>query len=267
MTTKKLTPQLDTVIAAKRYYLSKRKAHTPLEALRALASMQKRPSPILSTVSGSDEPVVVIGQIKHNVEHNGSMAYDPVGTALRFVHQDVDAVALFTDQFIYEEGLDDLMFVANAIDRPVISQDYVLDEYEIVEARAAGASALLLSAAILDNDTLRRMISATQRNLMTAIVQVHNTDELQFAIGLSPHVICLSTDNPFTPEVELDLEMTRRMRDMIPNHIRVMISENLKTFAHVRTVTSLDVDAIMVGESLLDTAINAETLHEIFKHG
>ncbi len=267
MTTKKLTPQLDTVIAAKRYYLSKRKAHTPLEALRALASMQKRPSPILSTVSGSDEPVVVIGQIKHNVEHNGSMAYDPVGTALRFVHQDVDAVALFTDQFIYEEGLDDLMFVANAIDRPVISQDYVLDEYEIVEARAAGASALLLSAAILDNDTLRRMISATQRNLMTAIVQVHNTNELRYAISLSPHVICLSTDNPMTPEIELDLEMTRRLRDMIPAHTRVLIGENLTTVDEVKAIAHLDVDAIMVSEQLMQVTGSAEALRQFFKRG
>ena len=63
----------------------------------------------------------------------------------------------------------------------------------------------MLSAAVLDNDTLRRMVSATQRNLMTAMVQVHNADELRYAISLSPHVICLSTDNPFTPEIELDL--------------------------------------------------------------
>src|SRR5690606_11247854 len=146
-----------------------------------------------------DEPVVIIGQVKHNLSNNGQVAYDPVGMALRYVHKEVDAVALFTDQIIYEDGLDDLMFVASAIDRPVICQDYVLDEYEIVEARAAGASALLLSAAVLDNDTLRRMVSATQRNLMTAIVQVLNIEELDYAISLSPHVISLSTDNPFTP--------------------------------------------------------------------
>ncbi len=265
MTTKKLTPQLNTIIAAKRYYLAQRKGKTPIEAVRALASMQKRPSPILSTVASEDEPVVMIGQVKHNVAQNGHVVYDPVGTALRYVHKQVDAVALFTDQIIYEDGLDDLMFVASAIDRPVICQDYILDEYEIIEARAAGASALLLSASVLDNATLRRMISATQRNLMTAVVQVHNADELRYAISLSPHVICLSTDNPVTPEIEIDLEMTRRMRDMIPNHIRVMISENLKTIREVEAVASLGVDAVMVSEQLLDTAGNAENLREAFR--
>ncbi|MBZ0301366.1 MAG: hypothetical protein K8J31_16585 [Anaerolineae bacterium] len=267
MTTKKLTAQLNTIIAAKRYYLAQRKKKTPLEAVRALASMQKRPSPLLSTVADDDEPLVIIGQVKHNLESNGHVVYDPVGTALRYVHRSVDAVALFTDQIIYEDGLDDLMFVASAIDKPLISQDYVLDEYEIVEARAAGASALLLSGAVLDNTTLRRMISATQRNLMTAIVQVHNADQLHYAISLSPHVISLSTDNPLTPEIELDLALTRQMRDMIPSHIRVMISENLKTMEHVAAVARLDVDAIMVSEQLLEIAGSADSLRDAIKSG
>jgi indole-3-glycerol phosphate synthase len=265
MTTNKLTPALTTIIAAKRYYLGQRKTKTPIEAVRALASMQKRPSPILSTVTSVDEPVVIIGHVKHNLGVNGSVVYDPVGSALRYVHKGIDAVSLFTDQIVYEDGLDDLMFVANAIEQPVISQDYILDEYEIIEARAAGASALLLSAAVLDNETLRRMISDTQRNLMTAIVQVHNADELRYAISLSPHVISLSSDNPFTPEVELDLEMTRRLRDMIPSHTRVMVSENLKTMADVAAIASLDVDAIMISEQLLEIVGSADALRDAFK--
>ena len=140
MTTKKLTPRLDTIIAAKRYYLNQRKTKTPLDAVRALASMQKRAYPILSTVEDKDEPAVIIGQIKHNLGFNGNVAYDPVGTALNHIRRGVDAVALFTDQIIYEDGLDDLIIVSNAVDAPVISQDYVLDEYEI--GRGAGRRGL-----------------------------------------------------------------------------------------------------------------------------
>jgi indole-3-glycerol phosphate synthase len=189
------------------------------------------------------------------------VVYDPVGAALRLKHKNVDAISLFTDEIIYENGLDDLMLVARAVDLPVISQDYVLDSYEIVEARAAGASALVLSAAVLDNESLRRLISDTQRNRMTAIVEVHNEGELQYALGLSPHVIGLSSDNPFTPEIELDLEATRRLRDMIPNHIRVMVMEKLRTIEDFELIASLDVDAIMVDEQFLDRSKNATHLH------
>ncbi|MBZ0287936.1 MAG: hypothetical protein K8I30_10005 [Anaerolineae bacterium] len=261
MTTKKLSPHLNTIIAAKRLALAERKARTPIEAVRALASMQNRPSPILSTVADPDEPVIIIGQVKHNVSDTGHVVYDPVGTALRFVHKGVDAISLFTDQIIYENGLDDLMLVSRALDLPVISQDYVLDAYEIVEARAAGASALVLSAAVLDNDTLRRLISDTQRNRMVAIVQVHNRDELQSALELSPHVIGLSSDNPFTPEIELDLDATRRLRDLIPNHIRVMVMEKLRSLEQFETIANLDIDAIMVDEHFLDMAKITPNLH------
>jgi indole-3-glycerol phosphate synthase len=262
MTTRKLTPNLATIIAAKRHNLAQRKAKTPIEAVRALASMQTRPSPILSTVADETEPIIVIGQIKHTRNHTGQVVYDPVGMGLRYAQKQVDAVSLFTDEVLYDNGLNDLMLVSRAVNLPVISQDYVLDEYEIIEARAAGASALVLSAAVLDQRTLRTLISDTQRNRMTAIVEVHNLDELRYALTLSPHVIGNSSDNPLTPEIELDLEATRRMRNMIPGHIRVMIMENLRTVEQAAIVANLDVDAMMVDENVLDSVQTTVTLRE-----
>lgn len=264
MTTNKLTPKLDVIIATKRYALKERRDKTPIEAVRALARMQNRPSPILSTVPGEDEPVIIIGQIKHTLSQQGQIVYDPVGTALRYIHRGVDAISLFTDEIIYENGLDDLMLVSGAAHVPVVSQDYVLDEYEVIEARAAGASALVLSAAVLDRATLRNLISDTQRNRMTAIVQVHNEAQLDYALSLSPHVIGLSSDDPLTPEIELDLEATRRMRAMIPGYIRVMVMEKLRTMAQVDEVASLGVDAVVVDETLLDAAQHAGNLRARF---
>lgn len=264
MTTKQLSPELEKIIEAKKAALARRKAKTPIEALRALASMQSRPEPILSDVSDSRDEVVIIGQVKHTLLHDGQLIYDPVGTALRYAGKGVDAIALFTDEIVYENGLDDLMFVSRAVDVPVISQDYVLDEYQIIEARAAGASALMLSAAVLDAQTLRALISDTQRNRMTAIVQVHNIPEMEYALSLSPHVIGISSDDPFTPEIELDLELTERMRAMVPGYVRVMIMENLQTMEEVNAVANLGVDAMMVNEDLIETARNIRNLREAF---
>ncbi|MBZ0297970.1 MAG: hypothetical protein K8L99_35785 [Anaerolineae bacterium] len=264
MTTNELSPRLNSIIDAKRAALEQRKAKTPIEALRALASMQSRPNPILSTVPDPTEPIVIIGQIKHSVADNGQVMYDPVSMALRYAQRHVDALALFTDEIVYKNGLDDLMFVSRAVDLPVISQDYVLDEYQVVEARAAGASALILSAAVLEPHSLRALVSDAQRNRMTAIVEVHNFDELRYALTLSPHVIAISSDNPFTPEIELDLEMTRRMRDLIPRHIRVMIMEYLTTMEQVEVVADLGVDAMIVSEHLIEVARNIRNLREAF---
>ncbi len=266
MTTKELSPKLNEIIDAKRQSLEQRRAKTPIEALRALASMQNRPNPILSDVTSADEPIVIIGQVKHTLSQNGQLIYDPVGAALRYQNLGVDAIALFTDEIVYANGLDDLMFVSRGVDLPVISQDYVLHEYQIVEARAAGASALMLSASVLDPPTLRTLISDTQRNRMTAIVEVHNLAELDYALTLSPHVIGISSDNPFTPEIELDLEMTRRMRDRIPSHIRVMVMENLQSMQQVEIIANLGVDAMLVSEDMIKVARNANFLREALNH-
>jgi indole-3-glycerol phosphate synthase len=259
-----LSPRLNEIITAKRAALEKRKAKTPIDALRALASMQSRPQPILSDVTDSGDSVVIIGQVKHTLSQNGQMVYDPVATALRYQNKGVNAIALFTDEIVYDKGLDDLMFVSQAVDLPVISQDYVLDDYQIIEARAAGASALMLSATVLEPRQLRTLMSDTQRNRMTAIVQVHNIEELEYALSLSPHVIGISSDDPFTPEIELDLELTRRMRAMIPGYIRVMILENLQTMEDVEIIAGLGVDAMMVSEDLIEVARNIPNLRAAF---
>jgi|FLYN01.1.fsa_nt_gi indole-3-glycerol phosphate synthase len=247
-TTKNLVPTVDTIIAAKRQYLAERKAKTPIEAVRALASMQKRPQPILSTVS-NDGRALVIGRIVYSMLDKGPDTYDPVGTALRYARARVDAVALFTDMTIYQGGLDDLMLVSRAVNIPVISQDYILEEYQVVETRAAGASAVILSSSVLDRALLRTLVSASQRNRMTAIVQVENEDELAYALSLSPHVIGLSKTDPDSRR--LDMDAICRLRPMIPHHIRVMITDPLESFEDVKTAASLRVDAIMVSDALL----------------
>ena len=93
MATKDLTPQAEIVIAAKRQALADRKSRTPIEAVRALASMQKRPKAVLNAVA-TDAQVALIGQIKYTQEKSGLQTdYDPVATALRYVKAGVEAIS------------------------------------------------------------------------------------------------------------------------------------------------------------------------------
>lgn len=262
MNTRRLTPKLDTIIAAKRLYLEERKAKTPIEAVRALAGMQKRPQPVMSTVR-TDNQVMLIAQVKYASPEAGQLvdAYDPVALARLYAQEGADAIAIFTDETIYQGGLDDLMLVSQAVNIPTISQDYIVDEYQVVEARAAGASGLILSAAVLDEPTLRSLVSATQRNLMTAIVQVHNEAELDYALTLSPRVIAISNRDPHTFNV--DIQVTIRLRPRIPNHISVISMSGLRTPQDVAMVAHQGVNAVMVGEALLTSPNVRQTLREM----
>jgi indole-3-glycerol phosphate synthase len=250
MTDQNLIPQADIVISAKRLALAERKAKTPIEAVRALASMQKRPQPVLNNVS-QDGPVMLIGQVKYAPTHASIHAsYDPVASALRFAQNGFDAIALFTDETLYEGGLDDLVLISRAVGLPVISQDYILDEYQVVEARAAGASALILSSAILEPATLRALLSSTQRNRMTAIVEVHTQEELDYALSLSPYVIGITSRDTWTGEIISD--HVSQLRQRIPSNIRVMLTDGLQTVDDIETAVTMGMDAVLVSETMLE---------------
>jgi indole-3-glycerol phosphate synthase len=261
MTTKEL-PRIEMIVEARRQYVQERKALTPIEAVRALASLQKRPQPILSAISASaDEKaaVTLIGQVN---AYTGD-ATETREAARQLAENGVDAVSVLTDLEIEAHSLDRLVAVTGEVSLPVISQDVIVDEYQVVEARAAGASGLVLRSSILEPIPLRALVSATQRNRMTAIVEVSTLAELEQAIMISPYVIALSTIDPLTGEpVSTPLE---EMRTLIPPHIHVMLAERLGTLDEVEIAAMLKVDAVLIADNLLLDPYYATELHALLR--
>jgi hypothetical protein len=172
----------DVVIASKYENLHVRKQHTPLAALFDLAHMQSRPI----YLEWDDAPLC-IAQISL------SEIYDPVGTAIACLHEGADAVAFFTDHTIYPADTEDLLLLTRALpDVPVIYQNYVLDAYGVVAARAAGASAIWLYSDLLPPDELRELVSTAQRWKMDVYLQVEPETPLSLIDMLSPHILCYS---------------------------------------------------------------------------
>lgn len=243
-------PPFDEVIAHKRRLVDQLQVMTPLASLRALASMQARPRDVRSALR--DNRVALVARVMNpaaaDERDQAHTPYDPVALARRLVAHGAQALVVLTDERYYHGGIEHLTLVASAVDVPVIRQDFVLDEYQVVETRAAGADGLLLVASMLDGDGLRRLISATQRNLMTEVVQVHNEDELRMALPFEPRVIAISNRNPQTGAV--DLATTCRLMALIPRHITTVSMGGLGTLQDVGRVL-VGVDGVLVDEALL----------------
>jgi indole-3-glycerol phosphate synthase len=246
-----VNPEL--ILNAKRQALAARKAKTPIEAIRALASLQKRPQPVLSTVTGGAS-TAIIGQICHA---GAGTAYDPVAAALNLVRLGADALALFTDATVYDRGLNDLALVARAVDKPLISQDYVFDEYQVVELRASGASGVVLYADILDCAALRKLVSAVQRNRMTAIVQVSCVEQLPEIVSFSPQAVAVPIGASLYPH------KLAHLRALIPSHIHLVVVEPLCDFDHAQAAACLHPDAVLAGAALLDHKETVERLRQL----
>jgi indole-3-glycerol phosphate synthase len=203
--------------------------------------------------------VTLVGQVRYS---ESLLAYDPVTTALDQVRAGASAIALFTDESLYQGGLDDLVMVSRAVGVPVISQDYFFDEYQIVEARAAGASALVLRANLLEQAKLRALVSATQRNRMTAIVEVRTPGELNYALSLSPYVIGICPQD-FRAENLLGPEWL--IRPLIPHNIRVMVTQDLRSLEAVQTAVQIGADAVLADAALLQDPNDAAELQSILR--
>ncbi|MEL6270867.1 MAG: hypothetical protein AAFU54_07270 [Chloroflexota bacterium] len=242
---------MDAVIEAKQTQLKERKQKTSLEALRAVASMQNRPIPFLTHIGSY---TTIVGQIRYQMPMTGllSTRYDPVMQANQYVSAGVDAISIFTDTVIERNGLADITLVNEAMQHsqtPIISQDYVLDEYHVVEARAGGASVVILTSGIVTPAKLRNLTSAVHRNRMTAVVTVFNEQQIEEACTWSPQVIGLGGHSPL--DHTIDLDHIRHLRARVPNGQRVMICNPVQRLEDIREAVSIGVDAITVNRQLL----------------
>ncbi len=252
---------LDHVIESKQALLKNRMSRTPIDAVRAMASMQSRPLPFLTTV---DSRVALVGQVRYTPPDMSDLSrvYDPVLMAGKYIELGgVDAISVFTDSAVSHDGNVDITLindVAKRRDKPVIGQDYVLHEYHVVEARAAGASVVMLAASVLEPDLLRSLLSAVHRNRMTAVVEVFDEEQLQTALEFRPQVIGLSSAMPGSNEV--NLEVVHALREQVPAGQKVMLAAPLYTLRDVSTAIEFNIDAITVGDNLLTNIDSAQKL-------
>lgn len=242
-----MNTRLDTerILKAKQERLKQRQAKTPPAAVLRLAEMQVSPLPLLNVVTDPGQ-VWILGQVTYQD------IYDPVGAALRLNRLGVDGVAFYSDNHVYSNGLEDLLLVCRGVRLPVLYQNYLLDEYHVAEARAAGAAAITLYASVLPAPMLRRTVSIAQRWRMTTVVQVENSEQLEYVQTLSPHVICVGDPHFF--DTAHDLALLREVRRAIPAFTHVMLLGCLRQPEHVHAALDLGVDALVLDESLLNDA-------------
>lgn len=258
MTTSELRLNREIILAQKRKLLEERQSKTPLEAVRAMAAMQRRPRPILTTMMDSRSRVQVIGQITR------METYDPVSSALRFVREGADAVAFFTDNASYEHDLDDLLMVAMGIkDKPVIYQNYLVNEYNVIEARASDASAVVLYASALTPSELRRVVSITQRWKMSVIIQVNNEEDLLHAATLCPHAIGIGHSESL--DTERSLQKVSHLRSMMPHNVRMLMMNCLQNLDEVEAAVRLGVHAVVINEEVMNTRRKSSRLKDILE--
>lgn len=176
-------------------------------------------------------------QGKHSVEQ-AVAAYAPVA----------DAISVLTDGADFDGSLDDLSFVRERFDGPILAKDFIVDANQVSEARAAGADAVLVMMSVLDDRAAATVLATARRLAMDAIVEVHDEVELARALGLGAEIIGINNRDLKT--LKTDLAVTERLAPMVPDHVLLISESGISARADVERLAP-KVDAFLVGSSLM----------------
>lgn len=203
----------------------------------------------------------IIAEIKKASPSKGLLAenFDPAAIAGLYAAGGAAALSVLTDREFFKGSLDDLHVARNRVDVPVLRKDFTIDELNIVEAACHGADAILLIAALLDEGTLRRFREVAERHNMAALVEVHDEEELERALGSGADIIGVNNRNLHTFEVTLETSL--RLGEKIPPGIVKVAESGIHSSADVKKLNGFD--AFLVGEHLMKSADPAAALREL----
>ena len=240
---------LDEIMRYHREQLPKIMRQVPLANLRALTSVTPKP---LDFYAALQRPgVSLIAECKKASPSKGLMVpnYDAAQLASDYAKAGASAISVLTDGRHFQGSLADLRDAKEAVRIPVLRKDFIFDPYQVYEARAAGADAILLIVSVLGDNDLRSLLKLTHELGMNALIEVHTEAELERALAVQPRIIGVNNRNLQTFEV--DFENTARLRQRIPADIVVVGESGVKTAVDVQTLAEIGVDAILVGETLV----------------
>lgn len=281
---------LQQIVAHKREELAGRRLRVPVDEIRARAADAPAPRPFLETVrspqaggprhpagpSGAaagpgaltgGRPVRLIAEVKGASPSAGTLraTFDPAEIARAYAAAGAAAISVLTDERFFHGADEHLAAVRRAVAAPVLRKDFVLDTYQVYEARAIGADAILLIVSILSRGAVEELHGLAADLGMAALVEVHTQPELEQALATRPPLVGINNRDLDTLETSLDV--TRRLRPLIPPGVVVVAESGIEDRVDVEAMARLGVDAVLVGTALMRSRDPVARVRELMGTG
>ena len=220
------------------------------KALRAAAESAEPARDFLAQAGGGDT-VSIIAEVKRRSPgaHLIRPDLDPLELARMYEAGGAAALSVLTDREYFGGSLEDLRVARHGVDLPVLRKDFIVDESQVYEARAAGADAILLIVRVLDDARLHSLLGLSEELGMTALVEAHDREEVDR--GLSAGASLLGVNNRNLRTFETSLSVTLELLSCVPPEVVLVSESGIRTREDVRMLGESGVDAVLVGEALL----------------
>ncbi|MFI7588942.1 indole-3-glycerol phosphate synthase TrpC [Spongisporangium articulatum] len=241
---------LEDILDGVREDLAERQSRTSLEALQEQAQ-GRREALAAESVLRDGDTVKIIAEVKRSSPSKGALAViaDPAGLASEYESGGASVISVLTEQRRFGGSLEDLAAVRQAVDVPILRKDFVVSSYQVWEARAHGADVVLLIVAALEQEALVSLTERVHSLGMTALVEVHDAEELSRAVDAGARVIGVNTRNLHTLEVRR--EVFAELAPKIPSGIVRIAESGVRGPHDVFDYARSGAHAVLVGESLV----------------
>jgi len=241
---------LDEIVRHKRGEVAESRRRRPLDEVRALAGEAPPPRDFRSALAERPD-VALIAEIKRSSPSAGLIRedFDPAAAAGAYAEGGAAAISVLTDERFFGGNLRHIAQVKAAAPMPVLRKDFVIDEYQVYEARAAEADAILLIVRILSDEQMGAYLALAHGLGMAALVETHNRGELERAVRSGAPIIGIN--NRDLDALTIDLAVTEALaRDVPPD--RLTVSESgISSRQDVERLARCGVHAVLVGETLM----------------
>jgi indole-3-glycerol phosphate synthase len=212
---------------------------------------------------GHGEPVRVIAEFKRASPSKGPIRPDaePEEIVRQYEEGGASAISVLTDEKYFDGRLSFLPRVRATVSLPILRKDFVIDPYQVVEARANGADAVLLIAAALEDTRLRDLYQCVREQGMRALVEVHDVAEAERAVEMGAEIIGVNHRNLATFEV--DLSLTGRLAGIFSGDIILVGESGIRGPADVEKLGEDGAHAVLVGESLMRAESPGKALKQL----
>ena len=245
---------LDEILSRTAADLAGRKVTMPVADLEAAARSQPAPLSLRAALAGPE--MSVIAEIKRASPSRGPfpVSIDPAAVAHAYIAGGAAAISVLTDEPFFEGSLSDLdaaarVARANTNQVPVLRKDFVVDPYQIAEARAHGADAVLLIVAALDEAALADLLAATLAWGMDALVEVHDEREMERAAAVGAKVVGIN--NRDLRSFAVDLGVSERLAPLAPADVVIVAESGVSGPSDVERLHAAGARAVLVGEGLI----------------
>ena len=255
---------LDEIIKKTKYDLEKRKKDFSVDWLgRSLAYNPYQPRDVRGRLTATkDDPIRIIAEVKKASPSKGVIKedFDPLVIAQAYNKSGASAISVLTEPHFFQGDLEYLTGIRRYVDTPLLRKDFIIDEYQLLEALVYGADFVLLIAKALSTKELQHLYDRALQLGMDVLVEIHDKEDLKKAMRCGAHIIGINHRNLET--FQMDMQLCDKLIPMIPNGKIIVAESGVSDRETIERLSSIGADAFLIGEHFM----RVDNIEDEFKH-